>query len=199
MFPPDMQDSSPPGKAWFCVRSKPKHEHIAASHLSKNGFEVFMPRIRYQQRWTGGIRRVTEALFPGYFFTLFDFKTSFRQVASSREVIGVVHFGDHWPAVPDTVIDELRRLVGNENMVCVDQQLEAGDTVRITEGQFEGLEAIVKQVMPGRQRVNLLMNFLGTEVCVQVDAGLIAKDSDARRAINDHLGPLRADAAPTVR
>lgn len=178
-----MPDSKPQGKAWFCVRSKPKHEHIAGSHLLKNGFDVLVPRIRYQQRWSGGVRRVTEALFPGYLFARFDFHESFRQVASSPEVIGVVHFGTHWPAIPNAVIEELNRVVGQDNIIVVNQSLEVGDPVRIVSGKFEGLEAVVHHVMPGRQRVDLLMSFLGTEVCVQVGADMIAKEGDIRSGL----------------
>ena len=36
------------GVAWFCLRSQPKHEHIAAGHLRQiEGVEVFNPRIRF--------------------------------------------------------------------------------------------------------------------------------------------------------
>ena len=32
---------------WYCVRTKPKHEHIAAGNLARQaGLEVFCPRLR---------------------------------------------------------------------------------------------------------------------------------------------------------
>jgi transcriptional antiterminator RfaH len=190
MFSPTVQ-----GKVWFCLRSKPKHEHIAGGHLSKTGFEVFVPRVRYQQHWKGGIRWVTEALFPGYFFSSFDLATSFRQVTSSREVTGVVHFGTYCPAIPQNVIEELQRMVGETSLIVLDQPLSAGDSVKIISGKFEGLEAVVQNVMPGRQRVDLLMNFLGTQVCVQTDLSKITKEGGARSILAEKLAALHSNTA----
>ena len=35
---------------WFCLRTQPKHEHIAAATLTRNlGLEVFHPRLRLER------------------------------------------------------------------------------------------------------------------------------------------------------
>jgi len=64
----------PPSLAWFCVRSQPKHEHIAAARLRESGLEVFLPRIRFKKHSVRGPVWVTEALFPNYLFARFDFR-----------------------------------------------------------------------------------------------------------------------------
>lgn len=38
-----------PAPAWFCVRARPKHEHIAAARLREAGLEVFLPRLRFKK------------------------------------------------------------------------------------------------------------------------------------------------------
>ena len=58
--------------AWFCVRSHPKHEHIAAAHLRERKLEVYLPRIRFQRCTRRGLVWFTEALFPNYFFARLD-------------------------------------------------------------------------------------------------------------------------------
>jgi len=46
-----------PNPAWYCARTKPKHEHIAAANLQKNlGLEVFHPRLRMERATRRGIR-----------------------------------------------------------------------------------------------------------------------------------------------
>ena len=36
--------------AWYCARTKPKHEHIAAANIiTKLGLEVFNPRLRMER------------------------------------------------------------------------------------------------------------------------------------------------------
>src|SRR5215471_12809856 len=103
--------------AWFCVRTQPKHEHIAAAQLRKDlGLDVFLPRIRFRRVTRSGPAWVTEALFLGYLFTRFDLALSVRRVQAVRGVRGVVRFGDRWPVIPDSVISELRTAVGAEDL-----------------------------------------------------------------------------------
>src|SRR5271154_6203505 len=104
-----------PGLAWFCLRSQPKHEHIAAARLRlQPGIEVFVPRIRFRRTTRRGPVWVTEALFPNYLFARFDWKTSLRTVHHSPGVSGVVHFGVHWPTIANEVINELRATLGQD-------------------------------------------------------------------------------------
>jgi hypothetical protein len=48
--------------------------------------------------------------------------------------------------------------------------LSQGDNVRITQGAFAGLEAVVTQILPVRERVKILMDFLGRKVEAEVDS-----------------------------
>ena len=55
--------------AWYCARTKPKHEHIAAANVRQNlGLEVFHPRLRMERATQRGVMRVVEPLFPCYIF-----------------------------------------------------------------------------------------------------------------------------------
>jgi len=107
--------------AWFCLRSQPKHEHIAARHLRlMEGVEVFNPRIRFARATRTGPLWVTEALFPNYLFARFDWKTSLTRVHYSPGVSGVVHFGSRWPTVPERSIEEIRAMLGrHSNLVII--------------------------------------------------------------------------------
>jgi hypothetical protein len=57
--------------SWFAVQSKSRQEDLAAARLAKLDLEVFLPQIREEKPVRRGVRRVTKALFPGYFFTRF--------------------------------------------------------------------------------------------------------------------------------
>src|SRR6266702_8086274 len=95
--------------AWFCVRTQPKHEHIAAGHLKKEpDIQVFLPRIRFKRSTRRGPVWFTEALFPNYLFARFDLAACLRKLHHLQGVRGVVHFGEQWPTIPDDVIAELR-------------------------------------------------------------------------------------------
>jgi transcriptional antiterminator RfaH len=165
---------------WFCVRSRPKSEHIAASHLEDAGFDVFLPRIRFQKLTRRGRVWFTEALFPGYLFARFDRAISFRQVCAMNGVTTVVHFGDEWPTIPQETIDELRALFGAQCLREIAPELAPGDVVTIAAGPFQGLAAVVNQVLPAPQRVRVLLDFLGRQTSVEVNTGSVIPQGEPR-------------------
>ena len=167
--------------AWFCLRSQPKHEHIAAAYLRRHeGIEVLNPRIRFARPTRQGRIWVTEALFPNYLFARFDWRTALTRVHYSPGVSGVVHFGNKWPTVPDAVMEELSAVLGQDEVHEVPAALQPGDNVTIAGGAFHGLEAVITQVMPGRERVTVLLDFLGRQTAVEVGVTAIVKEGFRR-------------------
>lgn len=183
--PTIQQSGNPAGTAaWFCLRSQPKHEHIAAAHLRQfREITVFLPRVRFKRATRQGVAWATEALFPGYFFVRFDWQSSLRLVRHARGVRGVVHFGERWPTIPDGVIEELRRTIGEDELHTIAAELAPGDAVQIAEGTLRGLRAVVTRVMPGRERVAVLMEFLGRQTMVEVPSGSLIKEGEGRAEI----------------
>ena len=172
------------GALWFCLKSQPKHEHIAAAHLRQNSaVEVFLPRVRFKRATRQGTVWVTEALFPGYLFARFDWQSSLRLVQHSRGVRGVVHFGERWPAIPEAVIRELQQAIGADELRTIPENFTPGDEVEITEGAMRGLRAVVTRVMPGRERIAVLMEFLGRQTMIELPRHFLVKEGDERAAI----------------
>jgi len=170
--------------AWFCVRSQLKHEHIAAAHLRKmDDVQVFLPRIRFKRVTRLGSVWVNEALFPGYLFARFDWDASFRQVQAASGVRGIVHFGKHWPMIPDRSIEELRQVIGTSELHTISQEFSPGDAVRVTDGSFRGLHAVVSRVMPSRERVAVLMELLGRQTTIELTAASIVKEGNERAGL----------------
>jgi transcriptional antiterminator RfaH len=155
--------------AWFCVRTHPKHEHIAAAQLRHEpDVEVFLPRIKYRRRTRCGLAWVSEAVFRDYLFARFDWRYALGRVRHSRSVREVVHFGRRWPTVPDQAISRLRAAIGDQDLRVIEESLEPGDCVRIAEGALSGLEAVVTRILPARERVAVLIEFLGRQTTIEV-------------------------------
>ena len=161
--------------AWFCVRSHPKHEHIAAAHLAKfDDVTVFNPRIRFARSTRQGPVWVTESLFPNYRFARFDWKTGLAKVRYAAGVSQVVHFGTLWPTVPDEVIEQLRLTLGKDEIHEI-PPLAVGDTVDISGGALHGLQGVITQLLPARERIKVLLDFLGRQTMVEVPVKAIVK------------------------
>jgi transcriptional antiterminator RfaH len=112
----------------------------------------------------------TESLFANYLFARFDRAKFLRRVQSARGVRAVVHFGSSWPVVPESAITELRELIGHEELHVIRNPLRPGDSVEIATGPFHRLLAVVNRVMPSRDRVAILLDFLGRQTELELQA-----------------------------
>ena len=158
-------------RAWFCVRTRPKSEHIAAAHVRElDGVEVFNPRIRFRRPRGRHQMWVTEALFPGYLFAKFNWRDRLKAVHYSNGVTGIVHFGDRWPIIDDSIITEWKEAMGEEELALCEDMPQPGEEVVITTGAFKGLLAEVIRVSSAQRRVAVLMEFLGQQVQLELQS-----------------------------
>ncbi len=172
MEKPPIIDSVDPH--WFCLKTQPKHEKLAAQFLRAHiGLEVFSPVLRFQRATVRGKKWFEEALFPGYVFGKFPYRTHYRQVASSMGVTKVVSFGGQPAMVEDQIIDELRQYVRDNEVIEIFPTVVPGDEVTVLDGPFKGLRAVVTRVLPAKERVAVLLDLLGTQREVEVALGRV--------------------------
>ena len=133
--------------------------------------EVTNPRIRFRRPTARGPIWVIESMFPGYVFARFNLKRSLDVVRYAFGVSGVVHFGCFWPVVPEEAIGALREIVGEEEVREVAPALKPGDEVEVAAGAFAGFHGIVTRIMPARDRVAVLLEFLGRQTTVELPLG----------------------------
>jgi transcriptional antiterminator RfaH len=156
--------------AWYCLRTQAKHEHIAAAHIRLlEGVTVFCPRIRFKRLTRQGLVWVTEAMFPGYLFAYFDLGEKHRQVRYAHCVIGIVQFGNRYPIIEEGALTLLRDQTGVAEVKELTYELSQGDEVKIVAGIFAGLNAVVTQILSARERVKVLMDFLGRPMEAEVE------------------------------
>jgi len=156
--------------AWYCARTKPKHEHFAAAHLRKNlNLEVFHPQLRVERVTQRGVMRVIEPLFPCYVFVRCVLKECVNQVQHANGIQSLVHFGHRIPTVADSIVEELQETFGAEDTMTVHDRISPGDEIVIGEGAFAGMRAFVLRLMPARKRVQVLLDVLGGPTPVEVN------------------------------
>jgi transcriptional antiterminator RfaH len=151
-----------PSDWWFCLRAQPKREHIAAACLRPiSDLEVFCPRVRFRKHTSRGPVWFVEPMFPGYLFARFDYAIYHRRVRQGPGTRGFVQFGDRLGLLPDELIRELKARMGDDELVEIDQGLEPGQNVQITQGPLQGLEALVTRLIAARDRVEILIEWMG--------------------------------------
>ena len=90
----------------------------------------------------------------------------------SQGVRGLVRFGDKVPEVPDDFVEALREEVakqGEKEILTVGPRIAEGEEVELAHGPLGGVKATVVEVLPARERVRVLLEFLGREQVVEVD------------------------------
>ena len=156
--------------AWYCARTKPKHEHIAAANVNKNlGLEVFHPRLRLERATRRGTMRVVESLFPCYIFIRCALEEQFNDIRHVTGISSLVHFGQKIPIVPEAAIIELKQCFESEQPMAVEDGLVAGAEVTIADGAFCGIPGMVVRSLAAGQRVQILLDFLGRVTLAEVD------------------------------
>src|SRR5207244_13610364 len=124
---------------WFCARTLPKHEHIAAAGLRRQlNIECCSPRLRFRKMTRRGAVWFVEAMFPGYLFAEFVYWEQHRRVGHSHGIQGIVQFGDDLATVDSSTIAALQRSGGEKENVTIDPEIKIGQVVRIAEGPFQG-------------------------------------------------------------
>jgi transcriptional antiterminator RfaH len=169
---------------WYCIRAQPRRESIAAAHLpTLPGVEIFFPRVRYMRRTRRGPQQSTVPLFPGYLFSRFP-KQLAKQVTYTQGVAHIVRRGAELAEVPQTVMEELLALAPNGIVGIGDPEFKIGQKIRVISGVFLGAEAKIIRLAPAKQRVAVLMQFLGQEQEVEIDIGQIdLPDSNPRKRV----------------
>jgi len=182
--------------SWYCARTKPKHEHIAAANLRKNfGLEVFLPRLRIERATQRGAVRTIEPLFPCYIFVHCIIEEKMNEIRHSNGISSLVHFGDRIPKVEDSIIEELQECFEAEEPMTIEKRLLPGDEVSVAEGAFAGMNAFVLRNMPARRRVQVLLDILGRPTPVEFDRASIVL---ARNSLADWAPALAAQAISRI-
>lgn len=160
--------------AWYCLRSQPKHEHIAAARLRLlEGVTVFCPRIKFRRETRRGLTWVTEALFPGYLFARFELAEMHCQVRYAHGVSGIVRFAGRYPTIEEETLARLQGHTGAAEVKELIEELSEGDQVRVVKGVFFGLEAVVTKVLPATERVKVLLDFLGKKIEAEFEHSIV--------------------------
>lgn len=174
------------GELWYCVRTKPKKERMAAANMaSMHGLEVFCPQIRFRRKTVRGPVWFQEAMFPGYMFVRFDMIEMMRAVSHAPGVLNIPVFNERYVSVPEEVITSLQQDLDEDGSVDAGLPLEEGDETTILEGSMRGLRVKVIKVMPAEDRVAVLLEMLGTLVEAEFPTSVLEHRTQHRMAVED--------------
>ncbi|NOZ70954.1 MAG: hypothetical protein GXP38_03400 [Chloroflexi bacterium] len=179
---------------WYVVHTKTNKELLAADRLEQLlHLHVFLPEVL--QKYRGKIQ--PRPLFPNYLFVQADLQH--LHVSAINHTPGVLRLvsaeGMPLPLRED-VITHLQAEVANLNARggWMPHMYKPGEEVRLREGPLQGLHAIFVKHLPAKERVLVLLSFLGQQNEVEVDLSAIERTSQLRRrgrTSRGHGRPIR--------
>lgn len=163
---------------WYTLYTKPHNESRVEKILLARQAEVFLPLVHKAQKlqW--------EPFFPCYLFVKCDVGSGMLlQARWTPGIRDIVSFGGVPSTVDEKVIHALHeRLRQIEDEGGLPQQRYVpGDQVRITNGPLAGLDAVFQGSTTPKERVRILLHFLGHPRSVEV----------ASTDLEINSGPLR--------
>jgi hypothetical protein len=169
----DVSDCNP---EWLVVRTKPRQERVAVSHLRQREVEPYCP-LFLEPPWHPRAPKGPTPLFTGYIFVHCVPRLRLNAVAYCPGVANVVRFERKLAIVDQEVIDAIKLREAERGYVIpmeTEFGIVPGDKVRVMAGPLKGMEGIFRGYLRGRERARVLTEFLRRRSRVEVDADLLA-------------------------
>ena len=160
---------------WWVVQTKPRAENQAINELNNQGFITYCPMYRKESPRARQIQINTTPLFPRYVFIKANqhAKDTIHAIRSTYGVSLLIKVGEIPTPVPAKVIQNIK-LIEAQDMNITESYFKTGDTVKIAEGLYHGLEAIF-QKDDGLERVIVLLNILNKETPLCINKNQLSK------------------------
>jgi len=111
-----------------------------ALKLDAAGIESYYPHALIKSR--DGKRSIERRFMPGYVFAYFDLAEK-TAVVAIPQVAGILGFGRHAVSIPNSEIEQVKKIVSFPNIAMPCQFFAAGNKVRVRYGPLTGLEGYV--------------------------------------------------------
>ena len=161
---------------WYCAHTKPARESFVERYLCDElGLEAYYPKLKRKKTVRRVRREVVEALFPRYLFCRLDLAESYRAVRYGKDVLDLVSAGGKPTVVSDATIDQLKKWAGGEDdiIALAPESIAPGDSIKITGGPMQGLEAIFLEETSQGERVAILLELMNAEMRAEIDRSQI--------------------------
>jgi transcriptional antiterminator NusG len=172
-------------KKWYIVNTYSGHENKARltllervrnANLQDYFGEVLVPTESVMETVKGQRRTMTRKFFPGYMFVqmVLDDRT-FTLVKNTPKITGFLG------GMKPTPVPE-REITGVQSSATEGKRpqkpkisFEVGEKVRVTEGPFTNLAAVVEEVKPEKQKVKVLVTIFGRATPMELDFTQVEK------------------------
>jgi transcriptional antiterminator RfaH len=164
-------------KRWYAINTRPHQEARAVTHLARQGFQAWLPRLRRDRRHARRFETVLAPLFPGYLFIELDpERQPWRAINGTFGVRQIVLGAGGGPAaLASEFVGALLARCDQEGVVRDDSApLAPGDPVKIISGPFVGcIGELLK--LEAHDRVTVLLRMLARTARIALARAAVAE------------------------
>jgi transcription antitermination factor NusG len=140
------------GTRWYAIRTRSRHEKVAARELDARGVPVFLPLMASLRQWSDRRTEVELPLFPGYVFVRVAYFSDRIRVLQTTGVVSFVG-GSAGVSIADEEINAIRTVIARKVAIENHPFLRIGQRVRVRSGSLSGVEGILTAVNGARSLV----------------------------------------------
>ena len=190
-------------KKWYVLRTAGSKEKKVKEYLDKEierdvdlQKEISQVLVPVEKKFTvkNGKRVASEKiLFPGYVFIEAELGKDSEYLIRSRVIPGLAGFlterasgsdadkkGTEMKAVP-LRDEEVQRLLGKqdeqvENEAATEVDYQVGDSVKITDGPFNGFDGTVDEIAVDRSKIKVIVMIFGRKTLLELSFNQVTKE-----------------------
>jgi transcription termination/antitermination protein NusG len=129
---------------WYAIRTRSRHEKVAARELEVQGISVFLPLVTSVRQWSDRRAKVEIPLFPGYAFVRVAYSSGDRiRVLKANGVVSFVGPSAAGASIPNEQIDAIRAILLGKIPIKDHPFLKVGQRIRVLGGSLNVVEGIL--------------------------------------------------------
>jgi transcriptional antiterminator NusG len=170
---------------WYVVHTYSGYENkvkanlqrrITSLNMQDKIFQVLVPTEEEVEFKDGKKKTVLRKIYPGYVLVeMIMTDDSWYVVRNTSGVTGFVGPGVKPTPLPDEEVKKILRMMGMEAPVKVKMDLRVGQLIRVTQGPFKDFHGAIEEVNLDKEKVRVLISFLGRETPVELEFSQIEK------------------------
>lgn len=174
-----------PRVKWYVIHTYSGYENkvkmnlerrIASLNMQDKIFKVLVPTEEEIEFKEGKRKTVQKKIYPGYVLVkMIMTDDSWYVVRNTSGVTGFVGPGIKPIPLPEDEVKRILRLMGMEAPLKIKLDLCVGQTVRVIHGPFKEFHGVIEEVNPEKEKIRVLISFLGRETPVELDFGQVEK------------------------
>lgn len=159
---------------WFVFYTKSRHEKKVHELLVRRGYEVFLPLQKVVRQWSDRKKKVEVPLFNSYIFVYIpEYRVS--EVVQTPGIAWVIRHNGRPAVLQPKEYDLIKRFLQTGLLIEVipQEEVKAGDWVKILDGPLKGVEGQVTET--GSGKFTVVLETLGQAMRVDIEPGLLKK------------------------